>query len=127
MSNAWKIIVGLPGIAFVCVGLLWLLAPGVAGAQFEMALLSGMGLSTQIADLASFFLTLGTCILVALATGNRLWFAPAVMLLGFAMCGRFIAWFFYGADLALSMMAVEFIMITLILIASQNSKPLQLR
>ncbi len=57
-----------------------------------MALLDGRGLSTQLADLASFFLTLGGCILAGLITGNRLWFYPAVSLLGVAAFGRVLAW-----------------------------------
>jgi len=106
-----KVLAGLPALVFVIVGLAWWIAPQFVGMQFRMDLLGGAGLSTQIADLAAFFLTLGGTILIGLATGNRVWFYPPIMLLAFAIVGRLIAWLVHGADLTVDMIAVEAVVI----------------
>jgi hypothetical protein len=106
-----KMLAGLPALVFVIVGLAWWIAPQFVGSHFRMDLLGGAGLSTQIADLAAFFLTLGGTILIGLATGNRVWFYPPIMLLAFAIGGRLIAWLVHGADLTVDMIAVEAVVI----------------
>jgi hypothetical protein len=119
MARLLRIAVGLPGLAFVFNGVAWWVAPEFAGEQLGMPLLGGAGLSTQIADLASFFLTLGTCMLTGLMTGRGVWFFPAILLLGFAIFGRLVAWLFHGADLTVEMIAVEAIVIALLLATSR--------
>ncbi len=109
MNKVLRLAVGLPAVLFVLIGIGWLAAPAVVGGQFKMELLTGKGLSTQIGDLASFFLTLGSCILLGLRTGNKVWFYPAIMLLGFTAVGRTLAWLVHGAALAVDMIAVEVI------------------
>ncbi len=122
MNRLLQIAMGLPALAFVVLGAAWWVVPDFAGKQLGMELLSGAGLSTQIADLASFFLTLGICMLMGLATGRRVWLYPAVLLLSIAIIGRLIAWLFHGADLTLAMIAVEVIVITLLVAASRTMK-----
>lgn len=122
MNRLLQIAVGLPALAFVVLGAAWWAVPDFAGKQLGMNLLSGAGLSTQIADLASFFLTLGICMLMGLATGRRLWLYPAVMLLGIAIIGRLIAWLLHGADLTIGMIGVELVVIALLLAASRTMK-----
>lgn len=102
-----KIAAGVPALGFLIMGLVWWIAPASAGSQLGMELLGGTGLSTQIADLAAFFLTLGGSILVGLASADRVWFFPPLMLLGFAIVGRLVAWHFHGAELAFEMIAAE--------------------
>ena len=120
MNTTWKAIVGLPGVVFVAIGLIWLVAPGFAASQLGMTLLTGVGLSTQIGDLASFFLVMGGSILIALYTGQRVWLYPPVMLLGFAAFGRVVAWAFHGAAFAIDMIAVEVIVAGLLFMASKK-------
>lgn len=105
----------MPALGFVLVGLVWWVAPESAGTLLGMELLSGAGLSTQIADLAAFFLALGGTILIGLFSANRVWLYPPIMLLGFAILGRLIAWLFHGAVLALGMIAVEAVVIAILL------------
>ena len=107
MNMNWRLLAVVPALGFVLIGLLWLVAPGFASAQLGMSLLSGAGLSTQIGDFASFFLTLGGCIRIGWATGNPVWFCPSIMLLGFAAGGRIIAWLFHDAALTVPMILVE--------------------
>jgi hypothetical protein len=114
VSAVLKIMAGIPALSFVLVGLAWWIAPEFAAKPLGMELLGGAGLSTQIADLAAFFLTLGGSILMGLASGNRVWLYPPIMLLGFAIVGRLIAWIFHGADLAIDMIAAEAIVIAVL-------------
>lgn len=116
MGNILKIAAGVPALAFVLLGFAWWVAPSFAAAQLGMTLLTGAGLGSQIADLASFFFTAGLCIVIGLATGRAHWLLPAVMLLAIAMVGRVLAWVFHGADLTLDMMAVEAVVIAILLL-----------
>lgn len=116
MNKILSIVAGAAGVIFVAVGLLWLVLPEIAGAQLGMTLLSGAGLTSQIGDLASFFLTLGACILIGLATGNPVWFVPSIMLLGFAVIGRLVAWQVHGGALTGQMIVVE-VVVSLLLVA----------
>ncbi len=120
MNTTWKAIAGLPGVFFVVIGLIWLVAPGFAASQLGMTLLTGVGLSTQIGDLASFFLVMGGSILIALYTGQRVWLYPSFMLLGLAAFGRIVAWGFHGAAFAIDMIAVEVIVAGLLFMASKK-------
>lgn len=107
MGAALRITAGVPALVFMFVGLSWWIAPEFAGTLLGMELLGGVGLSTQIADLASFFLTLGFAILFGLVSGSRVWLYPPIMLLGLAIVGRLIAWASHDAALAVGMIAVE--------------------
>jgi len=109
-----RTLAGLPAIGFVVVGLAWWIAPQFAGTHLRMDLLGGAGLSTQIADLAAFFLTLGGTILIGFVSGNRIWFYPPIMLLGFAIVGRLIAWLAHGAELTIDMIAAEAVVIAIL-------------
>ncbi len=120
MSVASKLAAGTPALLLILVGLAWWVAPEFVTAQFGMTLQRGAGLSTQIGDLASFFITLGVCILIALVSGERVWLYPSIMLLAFAIGGRFIAWLFHGAALTASVIVVEFVLIGLLLFMLKN-------
>jgi len=114
MSAIFKITAGAAALGFMAIGLCWWIAPQFAATQMGMELLGGLGLSTQLADLAAFFLTLGSAILLGLVRANRVWLYPPIMLLGFAVCGRLVAWRFHGADLAIHMIAVEIVVIAIL-------------
>jgi len=120
MDMALKVAAGLPAVAFVLLGLSWWIVPDFASAQLGMSLLDGIGLSSQIGDVASFFLTLGACILIAIAKGNRFWLYPAIMLLMLATLGRLLAWAVHGAALATQMIAVEWIVLAVLFFLSRR-------
>ena len=123
MNLVLRLIAGVPAIAFVVLGVAWWLAPDFAAAQLGMELQSGAGLSSQIGDLGSFFITAGAMVLVGLVSQNRLWFYPAVVLLGTAVCGRIIAWLGHGATLTVDFIAVEVTVIAVLLfVASRMPK-----
>lgn len=115
MSKLWKIILGALAAGFLLMGLMWLFAPGFISGMMRMGLLTGDGLTTQIGDLASFFLALGGCIAMAVRTARPAWLYPAAMLLGFAAAGRLIAWLLHGAGLTLDMILFEVVAASLLL------------
>lgn len=116
MKTVSKVSLGVPAVVFIGMGLAWWITPGTASLMLGMPLLTGAGLSSQIADLASFFLTLGVSMLIGLISGNRTWFFPPILLLGLAIIGRCVAWLAHGADFAARMMAVEAIVLTILVI-----------
>ena len=109
MSKVLKIVVALLAVVFASIGLRWLVAPEGVAAEFGMTLMEGLGLSSQIGDLGAFFLSLAMFILLALTSGRRSWYYPAIILLGLTAIMRTMAWMFHGASLALDMIAVEII------------------
>lgn len=120
MNKLLSIVVGLAGVFFVLTGLRWLVDPSAVAGQFGMTLSTGVGRSTQIGDLAAFFLTLGLSILLALVTSKRAWYYPGMMLLGFAAFGRMVAWLLYDAAFATDMILVEVIVTGLLVLASRR-------
>lgn len=109
MNKLLKIVVALLAVVFASIGLRWLVAPEGVAAEFGMTLMEGLGLSSQIGDLGAFFLSLAMFILLALTSGRRSWYYPAIILLGLTAIMRTMAWMFHGASLALDMIAVEII------------------
>lgn len=123
MHLALRILIGVPAVLFTGVGLAWLVVPWFAADQFRMALLDGAGLSTQVADLGSFFATLGVCLGVAAITQRRVWLIPPLLLVGIAAPGRLLAWMAHGAALTWDMIAVEAVLAGLIVVAWTTSAP----
>jgi fatty acid desaturase len=120
MNRILRALVALPGIFFVVMGLRWLVDPAGAAGDMDMELLDGIGRSTQIGDLATFFLALGMMILVGLITCQRRWFhVPALMLLGAAIF-RVLAWLLHDAALAGQFIALELVVACLLLFAASR-------
>jgi fatty acid desaturase len=120
MNRILRALVALPGIFFVVMGLRWLVDPAGAAGDMDMELLDGIGRSTQIGDLATFFLAVGMMILVGLITSQRRWFhVPALMLLGTAIF-RVLAWLLHDAALAGQLIALELVVACLLLFAASR-------
>ena len=97
----------LLGAGFALQGVAWLVVPARAAAGLGMAVLDGIGRSTQFGDFAAFFLTAGLAMLVGVRPGRgRLLYALAG-LFACAAFGRTVAWAFHGAGLAATFIAVE--------------------
>ena len=118
INKILRVVTVLPGILFVVIGVGWIIDPASAAAGVGMPLLEGVGRSTQIGDLGSFFLTMGLLILVGVTTLERVWFYPPMMLLGLAAIFRIVAWLVHGAALAGSMIAVEIIVTALLYVST---------
>ena len=107
MKNVLRIVAGLVGILFFLNGLQWIISPANVAASLGMPLLEGVGLSTQIGDLGSFFITVGAMTLIGAITTTRHWsYAPSMLLLVAAMY-RTLSTILYGAPFVMSAIIVE--------------------
>ena len=120
MNRILKILVLLPAVLFLVTGLRWLVAPNGVASNFGLTLDQGVGLSSQVGDMSAFFLTLSSCLLIALISGRRSWYYPAIMLLSLTAIGRIVAWLVHDAALALDLIAPEIIVSIILLIAARR-------
>ena len=74
MKNVLRIVAGLFGAFFLINGLQGIIAPANIAEQLGMPLLEGVGLSAQIGDMGSFFITVGVMTLIGVLTQTRHWF-----------------------------------------------------
>ena len=107
MKNVLRVIAGLVGILFFLNGLQWIISPANVAASLGMPLLDGVGLSTQIGDLGSFFITVGAMTLIGGITTTRHWFYAPSMLLLVAALYRTLSTILYGAPFVMSAIIVE--------------------
>ena len=107
MNNVLRIVAGLVGILFFLNGLQWIISPANVAASLGMPLLEGVGLSTQIGDLGSFFITVGAMTLIGAITTTRHWFYAPSMLLLVAAIYRTLSTLLYGAPFVMSAIVVE--------------------
>ena len=120
MIRIITLLVALASLLFVAIGVRWLVDPAGAAPELGLSLSQGLGLSTQIGDISSFFLTLGLCIAIALVSKQGIWYYPAIMLLVFTALGRLAAWSVHGAALAVPQIAVEVLVALLLWYASKR-------
>lgn len=120
MNKVLKLLILLPAIFFIVTGVRWLVAPAGVAPMFELTLDEGIGLSSQVGDMAGFFLTLGSCILIALISGRQTWYYPAIMLLAITALGRIVAWLVHDASLPLDLIAPEIIIALILFVASRR-------
>jgi len=107
MKNVLRIVAGLVGILFFLNGLQWIISPANVAESLGMPLLEGVGLSTQIGDLGSFFITVGAMTLIGAITTTRHWFYAPSMLLLVAALYRTLSTLLYGAPFVMSAIVVE--------------------
>ena len=120
IDRGLKLLVLLPALLFLSTGLRWLVAPAGVAPDLGLSLETGIGLSSQVGDMAAFFLTLGLCILLALVTNRRVWYYPGMLLLLLAAMGRILAWLFHDAALATELIAPEIFVFLILLVASRR-------
>ena len=107
MKNVLRIVAGLVGILFFLNGLQWIISPANVAESLGMPLLEGVGLSTQIGDLGSFFITVGAMTFIGAITTIRHWFYAPSMLLLVAALYRTLSTLLYGAPFVISAIVVE--------------------
>ena len=107
MKNVLRVVAGLLGALFFVMGLQWILSPANIAESLGMPLLEGVGLSTQIGDLGSFFITVGAMTLIGAISTTRHWFYAPSMLLLVAALYRTLSTLLYGAPFVISAIAVE--------------------
>ena len=107
MKNVLRIVAGLVGILFFLNGLQWIISPANVAESLGMPLLEEVGLSTQIGDLGSFFITVGAMTFIGAITTIRHWFYAPSMLLLVAALYRTLSTLLYGAPFVMSAIVVE--------------------
>ena len=107
MVKAIQGLVFLMATVFMLMGLRWWFDPAGSAAEFGMTLSTGAGLSTEIGDISSLFITGSLCMFLGLFKGDVRWFYAPTLLVVFAAIGRTIAWAFHDASLALNFILPE--------------------
>ena len=76
LSNVFlhKFLVLIPGIIFLIFGVGWVFAPQEIAPNFGMTVFEGLGLSSQIGDLGSYFISLSIMIIYAVKTNKPIGF-----------------------------------------------------
>ena len=120
INTVVKLLVLLAAILFLVMGVRWLVAPAGVAPDFGLTLSDGIGLSSQIGNMAGFFLLLGSCMLIALISRHRSWYYPPMMLLAITALGRTVAWLLHDATLAVSQIMTEVVMAIFLLLASRR-------
>lgn len=109
LKNILRLLMALPAVIFITFGVRWLVMPEDIAPFFGMTLMQGVGLSTQIGDMAALFLMLGLSALSGIVTGKRIWFLAPALFLVLAAIGRMLAWAFHDAALATDFIFQEFL------------------
>jgi hypothetical protein len=110
----------LLGAGFALQGVGWLVDPARVAASLGMPLLDGLARSTQVGDLAIFFLVAGVTMLLGSRPGRAsLLYVPAG-LIGGAAITRTLAWAFQGAAFAALFITVEVVVGVLLLRAAST-------
>jgi hypothetical protein len=118
MGSRLRFVITILGIGFALQGLGWIVDPARAAAGLGMPLLDGIGRSTQAGDFASFFLTLGGCMVVGARPRRSALLYVAAALLGGAAVSRTLVWAFQDAAFAGLFIAVEVGVAALLLVAA---------
>ena len=121
MNKFLNILTYAIGLLFLFNGLMWLISPRDIAASLGMPLLTGHGLSTQIGDLASFFLVVGIFTLLGAYTKDTHWLYAPAALVGFAAISRIIAYLAHGAALSTDKIVVEVIVMGILLFVVKKS------
>ena len=110
----------LVAVIFMLMGLRWLVDPSGAAEGLGMPLLEGLARSTQIGDLASFFVGGSVMTLMGLKTKQASWFQAAALLLGLTAVFRTFTWLFHDAPFAAELIAAEVVFCTILLLAASH-------
>ena len=98
-------------------GVQWLAVPESTAVNFGMTLADGIGRSTQIGDLAAFFVVAGGMGLAGLLRNDKTLLLTPAALVGGAAAFRTLAWAVHGAAFATQFIVIEIIMLAVFLAA----------
>ena len=121
MNKFLVVLNAINGILFIAIGLLWVISPYEAGANFGILEISeGLGRSSLIGDVGSYFFCIGLMMILAAYTLKSIWFYAPAMLLGVTALFRVISWAAHDATFATQFIIVEILLITLLLVTSKR-------
>ena len=115
-------LISINGFIFFVIGVLWVVSPYDTGANFGiLAIPEGMGRSSLIGDIGSYFFCIGTMMMLAAYSLKSIWFYAPAMLLSVTALFRVISWGIHDATFATQFIAVEILIVTLLLITSKRT------
>lgn len=115
-----RILVALPAVLFFYQGVNWLFQPEQAAAGLGMALLPGIGASTQIGDLGSFFLVNSLLMVMGQFRGrSQLLYIPAAFI-GVAGTFRALSAAMGNSDFAVQLIVSEAILTIILIVAARH-------
>ena len=121
MNKFLVVLNAISGILFIAIGLLWVISPYEAGANFGILEISeGLGRSSLIGDVGSYFFCIGLMMILAAYTLRSIWFYAPAMLLGVTALFRVISWAAHDATFATQFIIIEILLITLLLVTSKR-------
>lgn len=113
-----RVLVALIAVIMAFNALAWIFAPSQAAEALGMPLLTGKALSSQM-DIGAFFLAATIFTVAGLLRSEGPWLIAAAVLLLSAAIYRTVAFLFHGAAFPVDMVALEFAMGTILIIASR--------
>ena len=121
MNKFLVVLNAINGILFIAIGLLWVISPYEAGANFGILEISeGLGRSSLIGDVGSYFFCIGLMMILAAYTLRSIWFYAPAMLLGVTALFRVVSWAAHDATFATQFIIIEILLITLLLVTSKR-------
>ena len=120
-----RVLCALPAILFFYQGVNWLFQPEEAAAGLGMSLLTGIGASTQIGDLGSFFIMNSVLMTVGQFRGrSHLLYIPAGFI-GVAGIFRALAAAMGHADFAAQLITSEAILTIILVVTARHLRGLE--
>ncbi len=121
MNRLLVVLNTINGVIFIILGLLWVISPYEAGANFGiLEIPEGLGRSSLIGDVGSYFFCIGVMMILAVYTLRDIWFYAPAMLLGFTALFRVISWLAHDATFATQFIIIEILLIILLLVTSKR-------
>ena len=109
------------GFIFIVLGLVWIISPYDAGANFGILVIpEGLGRSSLIGDVGSYFFCIGLMMILAAYTLKNIWFYAPAMLLSVTAIFRIISWAVHDATFATQFIVIEIILVAILLITSRK-------
>ena len=109
------------GFVFIVLGLIWIISPYDAGANFGILVIpEGLGRSSLIGDVGSYFFCIGLMMILAAYTLKNIWFYAPAMLLSVTAIFRIISWVAHDATFATQFIIIEIVLVAILLITSRK-------
>ena len=122
MNKFLIILTTINGFLFLTLGLVWAISPYNAAANFGILIIpEGLGRSSLIGDIGSYFLCIGTMMILATYTLKSIWFYAPAMLLGVTALFRTLSWGIHDATFATQFIVIEILLVILLLITAQRT------
>lgn len=122
MSLITKFLSSIPAVVFLIIGVFWVLQPGIMAENFGMVLSSGLGLSSQIGDLGSYFVSSALMIFYGIYTNNTNWFYPPILIMLLTALFRTLSTLLHDAPFAADMIGSEILFSGILIYAIYSSR-----